>query len=109
MHTDAFSNRSQSSPLRYTASGSCCGHLIVGSHLQAWKTAQNQQEPGHNGALKEQQDGTLSTVYFDCRSKAQRVSMGNYTYVEAPETPWKFVEQGKDGNFKHSVYRHLRT
>lgn len=70
------------SPLSLSVSSSSCGHPIVCSDLEPWNPEQKQWESRHNGALKEQQDDALSTVYFDCRSKAQRDSAADHTYVE---------------------------
>lgn len=65
-----------------SVSSSSCGHPIVCSDLEPWNTEQKQWEFRHNGALKEQQDGTLSTVYFHCSGKAQRDWAADHAYVE---------------------------
>lgn len=70
------------SPLSLSVSSSSCGHPIVCSDLEPWNPEQKQWESCHNGALKEQQDGALSTVYFNCCSKTQRDSAADRTYVE---------------------------
>lgn len=102
------------SPLSLNVSSSSCGHPIVCSDLELWNPEQKQWESHHNGALKEQQDGVLSTVYFDCRSKAQRDSAADHTYVgirvDAQETVvcgWKFIQREKGDNYKHTVSYHL--
>lgn len=70
------------SPLSLSVRTSSCGHPIVCSDLEPWSTEEKQWESHHNGAFKEQQDGAMSTVYFDCSSEAQRDSAADHTYVE---------------------------
>lgn len=98
-----------------SVSSSSCGHPIVSSDLEPWNTEQKQWEFRHNGALKEQQDGTLSTVYFHWQSTA-RLDSRSRIWGDARRCPrhrvvcgWIFIQWGKDNNYEHTVSHHLWT